>query len=204
MWQNNECGLIKFFARECTKCCMIPVNGLEMFSSSAFHHAVCDQFTKYCWPNQDSVSRNQKNPSVATCVWKVMRNVMQDYWVQKTVIPAVISTASWVATRELCAVTSIPHAARAVSLCERERNAVMLSQPLVSRNQSVQELHQSALVVWQWQMEHPVWRGGSVGGESVCHTVRPRVFKAACVTSVSTEYHGLFSVSSILCFTSLA
>jgi hypothetical protein len=91
-----------------------------MFSSSAFHHAVCDQFAKYCRPNQDAVSRNQKNHSVATCVWKVMRNVMQDYWVQKTMIPAVIRTASCVATRELYAVTRIPHAARTVSLCERK------------------------------------------------------------------------------------
>jgi hypothetical protein len=47
-----------------------------------------------------------------------MRSVMQDYWEQKIMMPAVIRIANCVAARELCAVTRIPHAARTASSCQ--------------------------------------------------------------------------------------
>lgn len=118
-----------------------------------------------------------------------MRSVMQDCWVQKTMMPAVIRTANFVATKELCAVTKIPHAAKTASLCQHRWNVVMPSQQLVNRNHGAQVVHQSVHEVYQWQMGHLVWREDSVEGGSVFHTVRLKVCKAACVTSVSVLHH---------------
>jgi len=118
-----------------------------------------------------------------------MRSVMRDCWVQKTMMPAVIRTANFVATKELCAVTKIPHVAKTASLCQHRWNVVMPSQQLVNRNRGAQVVHQSVHEVYQWQMGHLVWREDSVEGGSVFRTVRLKVCKAVCVTSVSALHH---------------
>jgi hypothetical protein len=89
---------------------MIQIKELEIFPVALL--------VMQCWrTDRSAISLNHKNLSVATCKWKVM-SVMQDYWVQQTMMLAVMRTASCVTTRELCALTRTPCGARIASLCQ--------------------------------------------------------------------------------------
>lgn len=149
--------------------------------------ALCAPYVKCYKPSPVAASPSRRNHFAAICALRATSSAMPGFWVQRTMTPAAIKTASYAAIRVPCVAIRTRLAARTANSCRQRWNVARHNTLLVSRRHVALAPMPSAQNRRPWPMEPFARSAASAAMASVYRTARRRVFRAACAISLWTH-----------------